>query len=93
MLVVKGHVFSPNFESKSHQTDLGLHSIILLIPSGQSKELFRSRSVLQNSMCLLYILLRLIAFSTDPTFCGIFVCGPLLFKCQFITYFGPVGLL
>ena len=92
MLVVKVHVFSPNSESKSHQTDLGLYSIILLIPSGQSKERFRSRSVLQNSMCLLCILL-LIGFSTNPTFCGIFVCGPLLFKCQFITYFGDVGLL
>ena len=22
-----------------------------------------------------------------------FVCGPLRFKCQFITYFGAVGLL
>ena len=25
----------------------------------------------------------LIKYSIDPTFCGIFVCGPLQFKCQF----------
>ena len=30
----------------------------------------------------------MIRSSIDPTFCGIFVCGPLQFQCQFITYFG-----
>ena len=35
----------------------------------------------------------LIRSSIDLTFCGIFVCSPLQFKCQFISYFGAVGLL
>ena len=43
-------------------------------------------------MSTLYIIADRVFFS-DPTFCGIFVCGPLPFKCQFITYFGAVGLL
>ena len=43
------------------------------------------RSVLQNSVCLLSIFLLLRSF-VDPKFCGIFVCGPLQFKCQFITW-------
>ena len=34
----------------------------------------------------LYISL-LIGSSIDPTFCGIFVCGPLQFKCQFCPIF------
>ena len=38
------------------------------------------RSALQNSVCLLSVYFLYI----DPTFCGIFVCGSLQFKCQFI---------
>ena len=37
------------------------------------------RSALKNSMCLLCIF-SLIRSSIDPTFCGIFVCGPLQFS-------------
>ena len=37
-------------------------------------------------MSTLYIIADRVFF-TDPTFCGIFVCGPLLFKCQFCYLF------
>ena len=49
--------------------------------------LYVVRSALQNSVCLTvyseYILL--VRSFIDPTFCGIFVCDPLQFECQFIT--------
>ena len=35
------------------------------------------RSALQNSVCLLFILLPIRSSPVDPTFCGIFVYGPL----------------
>jgi len=41
------------------------------------------RSALQNE-CVYFVVL-LIMSSIDPTFCGIFVCGPLQFKCVFLT--------
>ena len=47
------------------------------------------RPALQNSMCLLCIFL-LIGSSIDATFCGIFVCGPLQFKCQFLNSMGHI---
>ena len=34
------------------------------------------RSALQNSVCLLFILLPIRCSPVDPTFCGIFVYGP-----------------
>ena len=41
------------------------------------------RSALQNSMCLLCSFYSS-GLLSDPTFCGIFVCSPLQFKCQFV---------
>ena len=41
------------------------------------------RSALQNSMCLLCSFYSS-GLLSDPTFCGIFVCSPLQFKCQFM---------
>ena len=41
------------------------------------------RSALQNSLCLLCSFYSS-GLLSDPTFCGIFVCSPLQFKCQFV---------